>query len=373
MQKLYIVDTTLRDGEQAPGVAFTRAEKIEIAKGLDLLGVDMIEVGIAALGEDEIDAIRAIQQMDRNAALLIWNRMHLKDIDMSLQTGVENVHITVPGSDIHIDKKLGLSRETVIQRMQSTIAYARSHGLHVSVGAEDASRADFNFLKALYQSAEAAGAERVRYADTVGILNPFDTHAQISALIDVLSVPIDFHGHNDLGMGTANAFAAFKAGAAWISCSVNGLGERAGNTPLEEIVAAITFDGSVTSRIDKKRLNAISSLVAKYSGKAICDLKPIVGKQIFSHESGIHVDGLIKDSSVYEAVLPEDYGRAREIVLGKFSGRRAVRYQLKLWGVEIDDLKAQEIVNIIRKASYEQKLDRVQMDAMIRKLSMCVQ
>ncbi|MDK2867808.1 MAG: homocitrate synthase NifV [Clostridiales bacterium] len=369
MQKLYIVDTTLRDGEQAPGVAFTRAEKIEIAKGLDGLGVDMIEVGIAALGDDEIDAIKTIHQMDRSAELLIWNRMHLKDIDMSLKTGVENVHITVPGSDIHMDKKLGLSREAVIERMQSTVAYARAHGLKVSVGAEDASRADFAFLVKLYQAAEAAGAERVRYADTVGILNPFDTYTQIHALAEVLNVPIDFHGHNDLGMGTANAFAAFRAGAEWISCSVNGLGERAGNTPLEEIVAAITFDGTVVSTIDKKQLNAISALVAKYSGKAVCDLKPIVGKQIFSHESGIHVDGLIKDSSVYEAILPEDYGRAREIVLGKFSGRRAVRYQLKLWGIEIDDLKAQEIVNIIRKASYEHKLDRIQMDAMIRNLS----
>jgi homocitrate synthase NifV len=307
--------------------------------------------------------------MERKASLLIWNRMNKKDIDMSRQTGVENVHVTVPGSDIHIQKKLGLSREAVIARMQETVGYACAYGLNVSVGAEDASRADLEFLQALYEAAEAAGAVRVRYADTVGILNPFDTYARISALTAHLNVPLDFHGHNDLGMGTANAFAAFRAGAAWISCSVNGLGERAGNTPLEEIVAAITFDGSVASNIDKKRLNEISAMVARYSGKAVNDLKPIVGKQIFSHESGIHVDGLIKDSSVYEAIMPEDYGRAREIVLGKFSGRRAVRHQLKSWGIEIDDLKAQEIVNIIRKASYEQKLDSSQMDAMIRNLS----
>lgn len=366
MRSLKIVDTTLRDGEQAPGVAFTSREKIEIAIGLDDLGVDMIEVGIAAMGEDEIECISTINALPLKASLLIWNRMNKSDIDMSKRTGVKQVHITVPGSDIHIEKKLGLSRQEVLNRMVETIEYAIGLGLEVSVGAEDASRADFDFLKRLYKEAERAGAVRVRYADTVGILNPFETARQIEKLTQDLKIPLDFHGHNDLGMGTANAYAAFAAGATWVSCSVNGLGERAGNTPLEEIVAAITFGTDVLCQIDKRKLSAISELVALYSGKFVNDLKPIVGKQIFSHESGIHVDGIIKDASVYEAVLPEDYGRAREIVLGKFSGRTAIKYKLREWGIEIDDLKAQEICNLVRKQSYHQKLSGLDVDLFIK-------
>ena len=368
MRTLKIVDTTLRDGEQAPGVAFTKLEKIEIARGLDDLGVDMIEVGIAAMGDDEIECITAIEKMPRRASLLIWNRMQEKDIDMSFRTGVKQVHITVPGSDLHMQKKLGFTRKQVLERMVTVIEYAKQLGLEVSIGAEDASRADFDFLKELFLTAEKAGAVRVRYADTLGILNPFETARQIEALTSILTIPLDFHGHNDLGMGTANAYAAFMAGASWVSCSVNGLGERAGNTPLEEIVAAITYGSDIKSNIDKRKLSAISDLVASYSGKFVNDLKPIVGRQIFSHESGIHVDGIMKDASVYEAVSPEDYGRAREIVLGKFSGRKAVRFKLKEWGFDIDDLKAQEIVNLIRSESYHQKMNGTELNAFIRKI-----
>ena len=369
MKTLKIIDTTLRDGEQAPGVAFTKNEKIAIACALDDLGVDMIEVGIAAMGKEEIAVIREINNLGLKADLLIWNRMRKSDIDMARLTGVTNVHITVPGSDIHIERKLGITREETLRQMIETIAYAKSFGLKVSVGAEDASRADDSFLLTLYQKAMAAGAIRVRYADTVGILDPFETFERISRLSRALQVPIDFHGHNDLGLGTANALGAFKGGAAWISCSINGLGERAGNTPLEEIVAAITFADCAASSIDKKKLASVSARVAIASGIPMNHQKAIVGKQIFSHESGIHVDGILKDATVYEGVLPEDYGRHREIVLGKFSGRRSIKHILATWGIEIDDLKAQKIVEVIRRESYLQKIDGVRMNTLIREMA----
>jgi homocitrate synthase NifV len=370
MKTLKIVDTTLRDGEQAPGVAFTRTEKIAIAHALDDLGVDMIEVGIAAMGEEEISVIKEIKALGLRSELLIWNRMRKSDIDMARLTGVKNVHITVPGSDLHIERKLGITRVETLKRMVETIAYAKSFGLDVSVGAEDASRAEDAFLLTLYQQAKEAGAIRVRYADTVGILDPFETFERISRLSSVLKLPIDFHGHNDLGLGTANALGAFRGGATWISCSVNGLGERAGNTPLEEIVAAITFASRNHSNIDKKKLASVSALVATASGIPMNYQKAIVGKQIFSHESGIHVDGLLKDAMVYEGILPEEYGRHREIVLGKFSGRRSIRHILNTWGIEIDDLKAQKIVEVIRRECYLQKIDGVRMHSLIREMAL---
>ncbi len=357
MRRLNILDTTLRDGEQTPGVAFTQNEKVEIAIMLDALGVDIIEVGVAAMGKDEIEAIKSIQQLKLKADLLIWNRMKMEDIDFALQTGVKNVHIAVPSSDIHLKQKLFTTRMQVLDEMTLVIKYAKSKGLNVSIGAEDASRADLDFLKTLYYEAVEAGAERVRYADTLGILSPFMTLEIIKTLTTELTVPLDFHGHNDLGMGTANALAAYKAGADWISCSINGLGERAGNTALEEIVAALTYIEDTESRINKKLLMQASEMVALYSGKKVHDLKPIVGQNCFSHESGIHVDGILKDASVYEALMPEEFGRKREIVLGKLSGRHAVIYKMKALGYDVDFQKAGKIIELIRSYSYQNKMD----------------
>jgi len=356
-RSIKVIDTTLRDGEQTPGVSFTSNEKMDIAKELSELGVDMIEVGIAAMGPEEIETIRNIHSMQLKAELLVWNRMTRADIDMSLKTGINQIHISVPSSDIHLSKKMGISRDTLLIRIRDTIGYANSKGLMVSIGAEDASRADLDFLKKLYEVAESEGINRVRYADTLGVLSPFQTFDIINALSKTVSVPLDFHGHNDLGMGTANALAAYKAGAQWVSCSVNGLGERAGNTPLEEIIVALTYLEGAKTKIDRKKFMQVSRKVALYSGKKLYDLKPIVGKNIFSHESGIHVDGIIKDALTYEVIVPEDYGRRREIIIGKYSGRHAIQYKMKEWGYEIDEIKAQEIVDLIRKFTYDHKLN----------------
>ncbi len=320
-QKLYVVDTTLRDGEQSPGVAFSVAEKKHIARSLDELGVDVIEAGIPAMGRDEQRAVHEILGMGLRAEILTWNRMKREDIDKSLEIGAKNIHITVPASDIHIHKKLRSDRLSVLNTMEELVTYAVGKGCRVSVGAEDASRADLHFLLDLYQRAEKAGVCRVRYADTVSVLDPFTAYEQMALLTTFVQVPIDFHGHNDFGLGTANALGAFKGGASYISCSINGLGERAGNTPLEEIALTLSYMEKCEVGIKLEMLPHLSRLVAKYSGRWVHDSKPVVGSAVFSHEAGIHVDGLIKDPMTYEYLLPASVGRERQFVFGKHSGK----------------------------------------------------
>ena len=326
MNIIKIVDTTLRDGEQTPGVAFSIEEKKHIAKLLDDLGVSIIEAGTPTMGYEEIKAINEICSMNLNANILTWNRMLIKDIEKSLETGCPNAHITVPASDIHIQRKLQMTRNEVIETMRKTINYAIKKGLTVSVGAEDASRTDFDFLINLYKEAKKEGATRIRYADTVGILNPFTSCNIIKKIRTIIDLPIDFHAHNDFGLATANALGAFKGGANYISCSINGLGERAGNTSLEEIVAVLEIMEGFTTNINLKDLKMISKIVEQYSGRLLHKGKPIVGDEVFSHESGIHVDGLLKDSKTYEAFKPDLVGGKRKFVIGKHSGKSAIRF-----------------------------------------------
>lgn len=234
-----IVDTTLRDGEQAAGIAFSAAEKITIAKMLDQTGIPQIEAGIPAMGREEQEVIRTIVNLGLRSRLLTWNRLNLGDIKASIDCGIKFIHISAPVSDIHIHYKLRKSRAWVLENVKKAVCYARSAGCSVSVGAEDASRADFGFLMKFSDIAWREGAERLRYADTLGILDPFTTCERIKRLVDATGLDIEIHAHNDFGMATANTLAAIKGGARFISTTVNGIGERAGNAPMEEVVMAM--------------------------------------------------------------------------------------------------------------------------------------
>ncbi|ABR49642.1 pyruvate carboxyltransferase [Alkaliphilus metalliredigens QYMF] len=349
MRDFYIVDTTLRDGEQTPGVVFLKKEKIKIARMLDELGVDYIEAGIPIMGEEEKDVIREIIAMNGKAKILTWNRMKKMDVDASLACGAKYIHIAVPASDIHIFQKLRKDRKWVIQQVQEVVSYGAEKGCIVSVGAEDASRAEEKFLIEIYQAAIKEGAVRLRYADTLGILTPITTYQAIKRICDYIDADLEFHGHNDFGMATANSLSAFQAGAKYIDCSVNGLGERAGNTALEEIVMTLKYLLKSNHPFEIKRILELSNIVQEASRKIVGESKPIVGKSVFSHESGIHVDGLLKNPTVYESFSPGEIGRKRKIVLGKHSGRTTVIYRLQEMGIKVTPKEANEIIEMIHK------------------------
>lgn len=323
----YIVDTTLRDGEQAPGVIFSTHEKMEIARLLDKLGVDEVELGTPAMGEQEQKIISDIANAGFSFKTISWCRALIDDIDKAAQCKTDAVSISFPVSDIQLGA-ISKSRNWVLQNLPMLVKYARQSFSNVYIGLQDASRAEITFLKEVVGEAEAAGVNRIRIADTVGILNPISTMELITELrVDFPFIDIEFHAHNDFGMATANAFMALKSGATGISGTVNGLGERAGNTAIEELIMANYINNYQRTKYNTKVINELCTFVSESSKRPLPFSKPLCGPNAFVHETGVHVRSVLKNKKTYQAIDEDLVGvKSNQIVIGKHSGKAALAY-----------------------------------------------
>ncbi len=272
-----LVDTTFRDGEQSAGVVFSTEEKINMAIALDRAGVAWIEAGIPAMGQEEQETLRSLLALPLRATLIAWNRAELADIRASLSCGFSCIHISLPVSDLHISQKLKKDREWVIQQLRTALQLVQSYGCTITVGAEDTSRADSDFFLKFADVAAQYGATRIRFADTVGCLDPFMTFDRLQDVVKRCSLPIEFHGHNDFGLATANTLAAFQAGVQFASVTLAGIGERAGNASLEEVVASLEKFYGYHCGIEASHLGSLADLVAKASNRPLFPYRPVVG------------------------------------------------------------------------------------------------
>ena len=348
----YFIDTTLRDGEQAPGVVFSLPEKIKIAALLDAAGVPEIEIGIPAMGETEIYEIRTIIEKGFNFKTLSWARATKNDIRSAKQAGTNGVHISFPVSPV-LMKAMGKSPDWVIQNLQELIEFASPMFDYVTIGAQDASRAETDFLQKFVSDASVFGASRVRLADTVGILNPISTFDMISSIRSVVRyLPLEIHAHNDLGMATANTLAAYMAGATSLSTTVNGLGERAGNAAMEEVAMALELSAGISRTLRTESFSELSAYVAKVSKRFLSDSKPITGSLVLIHESGIHTNCLLKDRSTYQLISAEKVGKEEQkFLIGKHSGKSTIIYYLTEANLPFTDEESLLLVEKVKECA----------------------
>ncbi|MDR3222244.1 MAG: 2-isopropylmalate synthase [Methanobrevibacter sp.] len=348
MKKINVLDTTLRDGEQTPGVSLTLNEKLRIADKLDEIGVNVIEAGSAITSNGEKEAIKSIVKEGYNAEIASFARIVKEDVDAALDCDVDSVHIVVPTSDLHIKEKLKKTRDEVFNHAMTMVEYCVDHGLIVELSAEDGSRSDIEFLKKIFNSSVDIGVSRICLCDTVGILTPEKAYDLYSNLSD-LTVPFSVHCHNDFGLAVANTIAGIRAGASQFHCTVNGIGERAGNASLEEIVVSLsTLYNDYSTDIQIDQLYNTSKLVARLTGVYLQPNKAIVGENAFAHESGIHADGVIKNASTYEPIMPEILGRKRKFVMGKHIGVKGLKQRLDDLNIKYNKNQCNEIFNKIK-------------------------
>jgi (R)-citramalate synthase len=346
VENLRFLDTTLRDGEQTPGVSLNPNQKLEIATKLADIGVDVIEVGSAAASEGERDAIKVISDAGLSAEICTYVRALKQDIDFAADYGADSIHLVIPVSDLHIAKKMKKTRDQVSKMAWDSVEYGKSRGLIVELSGEDASRADQAFLQHVFAEGVRRGADRLCFCDTVGLLTPEKCAAFIPPLTKL--APLSIHCHDDLGFALTNTVAALKAGASCAHVTVNGLGERAGNTPLEELVMSLEVLYDYRTRIKKEEIYSLALLVSRLTGVPLPVNKAIVGEMAFTHESGIHAHGVIREPSTYESIKPEQIGRKRRIVLGKHSGTASVEAALQEMKYTTDEHQVKEIVARIK-------------------------
>lgn len=349
LSDVIVYDSTLRDGEQTPGVAFTPEQKLTIARMLDDAGVHQIEAGFPAVSENEVRTIRAIADLGLEADILALSRVTRGDIDAAVDAGVDLVLLFVGTSDIHLRYKMKKTQEDVLSMITDSLDHCRARGVKAAVSAEDTTRTDLEFLMQVYRTAEAGGAVRVGVTDTLGCATPEAITMLVTKARQEVKVPVALHLHNDYGLALANAFAGVKAGAAAITTTVNGIGERAGNVPLEQFAVGMKYLYGSDIGIDCTRMKALSDMVCQFSGLHKPRNQPLVGTNVFAHESGIHVAAMLNCPMTYESLPPEAVGNERHIIMGKKTGVNYVKKRLVDMSIDATDEQAVEICRRVKE------------------------
>lgn len=350
---IILEDTTLRDGEQAPGIAFNKEMKIRIFDMLYEAGVRWFEVGIPAMGSEEISMMKELISRDLDAMLIAWNRGVMDDVKLSLDLGFKAVHIGLPASEIHIKNSLKKDYKWILKKAKDLVSYAKDRGAFVSISAEDIGRADLSYLQEYAAVVSEAGADRIRLSDTVGILS-FDQYGEIVRKIkDVASADLQCHTHNDFGLATANTISGLMAGARYFHVTVNGIGERAGMPDILQVTSILKKIYNIDLGINFKKLIKVSDYVKHITNTDCFPWTPMIGKNIFSHESGIHVNGMINNKDTFEALSPDEFGKTTKYIIGKHSGRSTIDYYLRKEGYEPEKEELIKCLEMVRKCSID--------------------
>jgi len=347
-ERVWIFDTTLRDGEQTPGVALTPEDKLDIAKQLDKLGVDVIEAGFPISSQGEMTAVKKIAAEGLHSEICALARASRKDIDAALSCNVDRIHVFIATSPTHMKKKLKLTRQEVLRRAVESVEYAKEHGVSVEFSAEDATRSSEPFLISAFLAVVDAGADRINVPDTVGFCTPKVMFNLVRTIREKVKAPTSVHCHDDLGMAVANSLAAIEAGADQAHVTVNGIGERAGNASLEELTVALQVLYGVKSNITLGEIFKASQLVSRLTGVPIPQNKAVVGENAFAHESGIHTHGILRAPSTYEPFRPELVGRRRRLVAGKHAGAHGVEAMLEEMDLIVSSEELSQILERVK-------------------------
>ncbi len=355
-EDIIIEDTTLRDGEQMPGVAFSKETKLKLHDLLIEAGVRWIDIGSPAMGGDELDFLKTIVARGSDAILVPWNRAIKEDIETSIKLGFKAIHIGFPASDVLLKESVNKNRQWLLTQVKELVGFAKDKGVFVSISSGDSARVETEFMKEFASIACEEGADRLRISDTTGAMTPEAYFTMIASVIEACHIDLQCHCHNDFGLGLANTIAGLKAGARYFHVTINGIGERAGMPDLAQTAMSLKYLYDRDVGIIGPKLPELSQAVSQATGHPIPPHQPIVGENVFAHESGIHVDAMLRNPTTYEPPFsPEEVGGKRKFVIGKHSGRALIQHILNSKGFDVKKEELWECLNQIKSLATEQK------------------